>query len=241
MISSPQGIQRLGTILGVWAHPDDETFCAGGLMAAAVRNGQQVICLTATKGEAGSSNLQKWPRSKMGTIRSRELKSALQVLGVKKHHWLDYKDGQCGTADSIRAAEKIAAYITKYQPDTILTFGPDGLTGHTDHASVSAWVDLALKLVKTKPRVFQAVLTVGQYKKYLQAADAKLNLFFNIDQPPLAPKKECDICFCCTDELCERKQQAFAAMPSQYTQMRAAFDQDYLNEAFRIEAFIEGN
>ncbi len=29
-------IPDLGTILGVWAHPDDETYLAGGMLAAAV-------------------------------------------------------------------------------------------------------------------------------------------------------------------------------------------------------------
>src|ERR671922_141060 len=38
----------LGTILGVWAHPDDEAYLSAGLMARAVRNGSRVVCVTAT-------------------------------------------------------------------------------------------------------------------------------------------------------------------------------------------------
>jgi LmbE family N-acetylglucosaminyl deacetylase len=37
-----------GTILSIWAHPDDETYLAGGVMAAASANGQRVVCVTAT-------------------------------------------------------------------------------------------------------------------------------------------------------------------------------------------------
>lgn len=231
-------IARLGTILTVWAHPDDETFCAGGLLAAAVRNGQRVICITATRGEAGSQDAEKWPHSTMGGVREKELGAALKVLGVEHHHWLDYTDGGCQDADLEEAAAQVATFITKYGPDTILTFGPDGLTGHPDHAAVSEWVDAAVERVAENPAVYHAVLTVGQYKKYLQAADAKLNLFYNIDQPPLVPKNECDICFVCDNELCDCKQDAFAAMPSQYDAMLNAFNREYLSEAFRVEAFV---
>ena len=41
------------TILGIWAHPDDEVFVSGGLMADAVRRGDRVVSLHLTRGEAG--------------------------------------------------------------------------------------------------------------------------------------------------------------------------------------------
>ncbi len=232
-------VSSLGTILGVWAHPDDETFCAGGLLAAAARTGQNVACITATKGEGGSQDTERWPKKKMGSVRQKELMAALKVLGITDHHWLDYADGKCDQVDAEVAAKQIAEHIDKHQPDTILTFGPDGLTGHSDHQAVSKWVDKAVDQAIRKPVIYHAVLTVGQYRKYLQEADAKLNLFFNIDQPPLVLEDECDICFTCDDELCDCKQAAFAAMPSQYGKMIDAFDQEYLNEAFRIEAFVK--
>ena len=45
---------ELGTVLGVWAHPDDEAFLTAGLMAAARENRQRVVCVTATLGERGT-------------------------------------------------------------------------------------------------------------------------------------------------------------------------------------------
>jgi len=42
---------QLGTVLGIWAHPDDEAFLSAGLMAAARDAGQRVVCVTATLGE----------------------------------------------------------------------------------------------------------------------------------------------------------------------------------------------
>ena len=48
------GAERLGTVLAVWAHPDDESFVAGGLLAAASDAGSRIVCLTATRGEHGT-------------------------------------------------------------------------------------------------------------------------------------------------------------------------------------------
>ncbi|MEN3263770.1 MAG: hypothetical protein V7646_664, partial [Pseudonocardia sp.] len=33
----------------------------------------------------------------------------------------------------------LCAVIEQVRPDTVLTFGPDGITGHPDHQVVSAW------------------------------------------------------------------------------------------------------
>jgi LmbE family N-acetylglucosaminyl deacetylase len=45
------------------------------------------------------------------------------------------------------------------RPDTVLTFGPDGFTGHPDHRAVSGWVDLALGRSTATPRLLHAVAT----------------------------------------------------------------------------------
>lgn len=86
---------QLGTILGVWAHPDDETYLSAGLMAAAARAGRRVACITATRGEEGSWDEERWPTAKMGKIRQAELEKGLKVLGITEHYWLDYHDGKC--------------------------------------------------------------------------------------------------------------------------------------------------
>ena len=57
---------ELGTILGVWAHPDDETYLTAGLMARAADDGERVVCVTATKGEGGSWDEKRWPSETMG-------------------------------------------------------------------------------------------------------------------------------------------------------------------------------
>ena len=59
---------RLGTVLGIWAHPDDEAFLSAGLMAAARDEGNRVVCVTATLGERGTDDPASWPPGRLGAV-----------------------------------------------------------------------------------------------------------------------------------------------------------------------------
>src|SRR5690242_3321202 len=129
-------MQALGTILGVWAHPDDEAYLSAGLMASAVRDGRRVTCVTATRGELGSFDEERWPTATMGKVREAELEASLRVLGVDDHRWLDYMDGSCKDVPEEEGIGRVVSLLDEVQPDTVLTFGPDGMTGHSDHKAV---------------------------------------------------------------------------------------------------------
>lgn len=232
-------IKRLGTILGVWAHPDDEVFGVGGLLAAAVRNGQTVACVTATKGELGVQDKTRWPVGRLAEIRAGELRQAYEVLGVRHHHWLDYPDGGCASADLNEAADRLAEIIGLYQPDTILTFGPDGLTGHPDHQAVSRWVSRAGALSGGRAGIYHLVQTSQQYLA-LKDADERLNIFFNTDKPPLAEESGCDICFKLDNELLDVKRRALEAMPSQMEAMLGILG-DKLAASLGVEALVRAD
>jgi LmbE family N-acetylglucosaminyl deacetylase len=236
-ITSLEDIKTLGTIMGIWAHPDDETFTCGGLMAAAVQNGQQVICITATRGEQGIQDAKRWPPSKLGDIREKELTQSLKVLGVKNHHWLPYHDGACNAVSSHEAAAKIIKYIEKYQPDTILTFGPDGSTGHPDHIAVSMWVDEVHTLLANPPAVYQVADTTERYKTPFKQVDKALNYYFNLPKPNLVAEETCDICFTLPEDLCSLKCDALKVQTSQTYKMFDAFSQDKIEKAFSTETF----
>lgn len=77
-----QVVRELGSILGIWAHPDDETYLSGGLMAAAVDHGQRVACVTATRGRRGTEGLDRGSPERLAELRGRELAAALELLGV---------------------------------------------------------------------------------------------------------------------------------------------------------------
>src|ERR1700712_3425634 len=125
-IQTKEDVKRLGTIMGIWAHPDDDTYSMGGIMAAAIESGQKVCVITATRGEAGVQDESRWPREHLAEIRTHEMTEALKALGVTDHQWLDYPDGGCKDVSQSQAVQRIARVINRCKPDSILTFGPDG-------------------------------------------------------------------------------------------------------------------
>ena len=126
----------LGTILSVWAHPDDETYLAAGVMAAAADRGDRVVCVSATAGELGTSDPGAWPPIRLGRRRRWEAVAAMAVLGVTEHCVLGLPDGALADYDE-QGLATIGRLLDEVKPDTILTFGPDGVTFHPDHITVS--------------------------------------------------------------------------------------------------------
>ena len=53
MLGFPTAGGRPLKILGLFAHPDDEVFCMGGLAAKAAADGADVSFVSLTRGEAG--------------------------------------------------------------------------------------------------------------------------------------------------------------------------------------------
>lgn len=150
-------LTELGTVLTVWAHPDDETYLAGGLLAALADAGHRVVCVTATRGEAADPDATPDERAALAEVRTRELAAALALLGVTEHHWLDHPDGCLADADADESAGRLARLLDDVRADTVVTFGPDGFTGHPDHRTVSSWTDLALRRAGVEPRLLHAV------------------------------------------------------------------------------------
>lgn len=133
-------VAGLGTVLGIWAHPDDEMYLSRGIMAAAAEAGSRVVVITATRGERGTDDPTRWPPARLAPLRTRELVASLAVLdggcGHIEHIFLGdrtgscYLDGALGHGSTDRAVAELATLIDDIAPDTILTFGPDGMTGH---------------------------------------------------------------------------------------------------------------
>ena len=133
-------------LLALFPHPDDETFTAAGVMAAAVARGAPVTVVSATRGEAGESSIPGLDDpERLGEVRERELRDAMRHLGVTDVRLLGYRDsGMEGSAEAhhpnafVRAsidaaAARLATLIRALQPQTIITFGPEGMYGHPDH------------------------------------------------------------------------------------------------------------
>ena len=116
MVYSQKDVKSLGTILGIWAHPDDEIFSAAGLMNYACKNEQKIISITATYGDAGeTADEEKWPKNKLAQIRKEESDNALKLIGNIEQHWLGFKDGKLQEVDIKEAIEKIKKIYVKYK------------------------------------------------------------------------------------------------------------------------------
>lgn len=238
-ITTTYDVRRLGTILTVFAHPDDESFTCAGLLRAAINNGQRVVCLTATKGEIGLQDPATWSVDDLGDVRASELHEALSIIGCTDYRWMGYMDGQCQDVDPQEAINKVKEAIAEILPDTILTFSRDGWTGHLDHRAVSAWVDQAV--VGRPIAVYHTALTPEHYEQYLQAVDKAVNVFYKLDEPKLTPAAECAIVFMLPRALCEQKCSALKAHRSQTGRLFDSFDHDFLCKAFGTETFVKAD
>jgi len=132
------------TVLDVWAHPDDESFLAGGLLAEVARRGGRVVTVVATAGEHGTDDPVAEPPAELARRRVAELDDAMAALGAEPAIHLGYRDGACHEVTEHLAAHLIGRIVDDVQPDLIVTFGPDGVTGHPDHQAVSRWVRRAV-------------------------------------------------------------------------------------------------
>jgi LmbE family N-acetylglucosaminyl deacetylase len=166
-------LAELGTVLGVWAHPDDEAYLSGGLMAMARDAGSRVVCVTATRGERGTPDPDAWPPERLAAERTDELARCLEILGVTEHHWLGYRDGACPQVEPSEAVARVGALIEEVRPDTVLTFGPDGITGHPDHQTVSAWTTKAFDhAARPGARLLYAALPEPRMRRWKSLGDS---------------------------------------------------------------------
>lgn len=131
-------------LLAVWAHPDDEAFGPVGTMRLAHDQGWATAIITATRGDAGQRDLvQLTPEQPLGELREQELRRACEVLGVTRLDVWHYPDGGLHGVPADELIERILAVLRTWQPAVVITFGPDGITGHLDHVAVSAATRLA--------------------------------------------------------------------------------------------------
>jgi LmbE family N-acetylglucosaminyl deacetylase len=140
-------------LLAVFAHPDDETFRCGGTLALLARQGVQVHLLTATRGEAGScGDPPLCLAEELGAVRERELRCACATLGINPPRLLHYRDGSLAQVDEEKAVGQVVAAIQELRPQVLLTWPPEGLSGHPDHIAVSRWTALAFhRVVASEP------------------------------------------------------------------------------------------
>jgi len=227
------------TILGVWAHPDDEAYLTAGLMARAVRNGSRVVCVTATRGEGGSMDEERWPPETMAAVRTAEMEACLAILGVEEHYWLDLPDIDMDTGLPEEGYERVLGIVAEILPDAILTFGPDGMTDHAAHKAVSRWATQALREAgKAGSKVHYATVTPEWAKEFLPIWEP-FNVF-RPGTPPVTPRGELSIELDLPPDLLEIKVAAINAHVSQIEPILEAVGPDVWWREMSFEGFRLG-
>ena len=164
-------------ILAVFAHPDDETSAAGATMARYVREGVGVYVATATRGELGAlgTNGMVVTREDLPKLREQELRSVLQLYGVKPPFLLGYRDQEVERAPFEEVIAKVLTIMRQVQPDVVITFGPLGISRHADHLAIHmATVDAFHRYRREtarEPRLFFTAIPAETAQRF------ELNLF----------------------------------------------------------------
>ena len=236
-----RAVAALGTILGVWAHPDDEAYLASGVMRLALANGQRVVCVTATRGEHGTSDPFTWPPEQLAAARAVELAASFAALAQGldtriEHRWLDHRDGRCADIRPEVGAAEVANIIDRVQPDTVITFEPGGLTGHTDHQAVAEWTTLAT-LERSDIRQLDAVVSQSYVDHF--AGHLNLDPFFYDGYPKPVEDTALALDLVLDDDLWHVKDQALRAQATQTDAVIDMLSPALWKDFNLIEAFVE--
>ncbi|MGY1623966.1 PIG-L deacetylase family protein [Geodermatophilus sp. SYSU D00965] len=238
-IRRPADVSGLGTVLGVWAHPDDEAYLSGGLMALAAGFGQRVVCVTATRGELGTPDPETWPPDRLAAERTAELARCLALLGVTEHHWLGYRDGECAAVPGTDAVGRLCDVIDAVRPDTVLTFGPDGITGHPDHRTVSAWTTAAFdRAAPEGARLLYSAVPEWRVPRWKDLDDS-LGVYlpgYPVTTPPECLAVELEL----PPDVLARKVRALSAQTTQTAGLIAAMGIDRYTAWVADESFVAG-
>ncbi len=133
-------------ILGVFAHPDDESIVIGGTLARAAHEGHDTYLICATRGESSTAFDEEYVSFEdLAEVREKEFLNASRILDVKETYFLDYIDGNLSEVNTNEAVVKLISLIDKIKPDVILTFEPNGISYHKDHMTVHTWTMEAIQ------------------------------------------------------------------------------------------------
>lgn len=148
-------------LLAIFAHPDDETFAAGGVMAMAARDGQPVWSICATNGDEGGLADEHGDHAMDPEIRIRELRCACAALAINEPIFLGYrdsgmenwrpKDGAFVLADRDEVVGRLEREIRRLRPAVVVTFDPSGGYGHPDHRRISDVATAAFEATRRDP------------------------------------------------------------------------------------------
>lgn len=147
------------SILAIFAHPDDESTVMP-ILNKYTKEGHHVNLVLASDGRYGVTEHAKIPAGdSLAMVRSGEAKCACEKLGINDpillgyHDQLNAGDGFHNFNTTIRGiTQNVDSLFNIFDPDVIITWGPEGYTGHPDHRLVGSIVtELYMKTDWAKP------------------------------------------------------------------------------------------
>jgi LmbE family N-acetylglucosaminyl deacetylase len=167
-------------LASVFAHPDDDTFGVGGILA---KYGGDIdyTLIVATSGEAGMiSDPALATQENLAQVREAEEREALRELGVKNPavHFLHFPDGGLIDVPRDDLVEPIAALLAEARPQVVVTFGPEGITRHDDHitvgqAATEAFHDARDRVKDGFERLFYNAIPQAELDRFWEAVRAE--------------------------------------------------------------------
>jgi len=203
-------------------------------MGRVTDTGGHVTCVTATLGERGFADDDRRSLAERSGLRAGELSAALAAVGVRDSRRLSLPDGECVRAPFGALVTTIASIIDQVRPDTIVTFGPDGITGHDDHIVLGHATTLASREVGIG-RLLYATMTDHHHARFADLHD-QLGIFLG---PPPDGTPEADLALAVDlggPEL-DRKRRALAAHASQTSEPARVMTEPVYRQWTRRETF----
>lgn len=172
----------------VHAHPDDEVFSTGGILAKYAASGDRPVLVYCTRGEEGEMHdpdrTVEEAMSRLGEIRTEEVRQATGILGVNDLYFLGYRDsGMAGTEANARpdnfhnapldeAVERLLSVIRETQPQVLVTYDESGGYGHPDHIKANLVTVEAFRRAQGQPwapqKLYYSARSREGFRRYVE-------------------------------------------------------------------------
>ncbi|MBI4261391.1 MAG: PIG-L family deacetylase [Actinobacteria bacterium] len=231
-------------LAALFAHPDDDVFSLGGTLALHAEE-LDLLAVYATSGEAGLiADPSLANQDTLGAVREAEARAALELLGVSgpEVHFLGHPDGGLAGVDEEELAGTLAGLLAGFDPEVVVTFGPDGVTGHPDHVAIHRAATEAFHRAGAPGRLLYVALPASELARWEQMLSRGEGEGFDPDDPLRprgVPDEEIAVTVDCSP-VWRRKVEAIRAHRTQSAELEgipedaypAIFGQEHFTQAF---------
>jgi LmbE family N-acetylglucosaminyl deacetylase len=156
-------------LVGVFSHPDDDVYTIGGSLALH-RGRLDATLVFCTSGDAGPIWVEGLAtRETLGAVREREQAASMAALGVEADvRFLRHPDFHLPDVPFEDLVGEIEAVLRDVRPDVVVTFGPDGWSGHHDHVRAGEAADEAFRRVENEGRLLHAAIPRSAIERFVE-------------------------------------------------------------------------